>query len=217
MPTIKVSVVEDDSEVRQTLTAFLNRSSGFRCISHYAYPAEALRELPHDNPDVVLMDIKMPGMTGIECVSRLMAAAPKIKVIMLTVYEENDTVYESLAAGALGYVVKSQPLSKVLEAIREVYEGGSPMSAHIARKVVEHFQKRPVSAPESQALAPRERLLLAHLAEGKTYEQISDEMGISVSTVRTYIVRIYEKLQVHSRTEAVARFVQDQSRSKSSR
>lgn len=217
MPTIKVSVVEDDPEVRQTLEAFLNRTFGFRCVSHYGHPAEALRELPRDNPDVVLMDIKMPGMTGIECVSRLMTLAPKIKVIMLTVYEENDAVYESLAAGALGYIVKSQPLSKVLEAIREVYDGGSPMSAHIARKVVEHFQKRPVPARDSQPLAPRERLLLAYLAEGKTYEQIADEMGVSVSTVRTYIVRIYEKLQVHSRTEAVARFVQDRSLGKPSR
>ena len=212
---IKVSIVEDDAGLRETLSQFLNRSPGFTCISAYGNPKEAVRRLPDERPDVVLMDIKMPGMTGIECVGALRERAPDIKVIMLTAYEENDHVFESLAAGALGYLVKSSPLSRVLEAIREVHEGGAPMSAHIARRVVERFQPPTGGASATDDPSPRERLVLAYLARGHKYTQIADEMGVSVSTVRTFIGRIYQKLHVHSRTEAVAKFMRDRSDSAS--
>lgn len=203
---IRVAIVEDDTELRETVQGILNRTAGLACCGAYGDPREAVKRLPLERPDVVLMDIKMPGMTGIECVARLKAAAPSIKAIMLTVYEESDQVFESLAAGALGYLAKSAPLSRVLDAIREVHAGGSPMSAHIARMVVERFQNPSPKDPHAE-LSARERVVLQHLARGRTYEHIAGEMGVSVSTVRTYITRIYEKLQVHSRTEAVAKYL----------
>ncbi len=203
---IRVAIVEDDADLRETVKSILDQTEGFVCCGAYGNPHEALKRLPEERPDVVLMDIKMPGMTGIECVARLKNACPDIKVVMLTVYEESDQVFESLAAGALGYLAKSAPLSRVLDAIREVHAGGSPMSAHIARMVVERFQSRHTEDPRAE-LSVRERITLQHLSRGRTYEHIADEMGVSVSTIRTYITRIYGKLQVHSRTEAVAKYL----------
>ncbi len=200
---IRVTVVDDDLKYRMTLVEFLSKSAGFECVSSYGDPAEALCGIPNDKPDVVLMDLDMPGMSGIDCVASLCGQIPEIRTVMLTVYEQDENVFNSLAAGAYGYLVKRTPPAKLLDAIREVSEGGSPMSAHIARKVVASFHQ---SARTS--LSPQENNVLSRLSQGHTYDHIAQELDISVHTVRNYIRRIYEKLQVHSRTEAVAKFLQ---------
>jgi DNA-binding NarL/FixJ family response regulator len=198
---IRVSIVEDDLPFREALQTYLNQAPGFRCVSTYADPATALRGLPKDRPDVVLMDLQLPGMTGIDCLASLRQESPDIKVIMLTVFEQDENIFKALAAGAYGYLVKRTPPPKILDAIHEVMEGGSPMSAHIARKVVASFHQA-----AAITLSPQERDVLGRLAQGHTYARIANDMGIAIHTVRNYIRRIYEKLQVHSRTEAVAKF-----------
>jgi DNA-binding NarL/FixJ family response regulator len=199
--TIRISIVEDDAPIRQALEQYINRAAGFECVSAYEDPRVALRQLPLDKPDVVLMDLQLPGMSGIECVAALRRQAPAIRVIMLTVFERDEQIFESLAAGAYGYLVKRTSPAKILDAIREVHAGGSPMSAHIARKVVASFHQA-----ASITLSQQEREVLTHLSHGHTYAHIAEQMDISVHTVRCYIRRSYEKLQVHSRTEAVAKF-----------
>ncbi len=198
---IRVSIVEDDLPFREALQTYLNQAPDFRCVSAYADPAAALRGLPKDQPDVVLMDLQLPGMTGIDCLAALRQEAPDIRVIMLTVFEQDENIFKALASGAYGYLVKRTPPPKILDAIREVMEGGSPMSAHIARKVVASFHQA-----ATITLSPQERDVLGRLAQGHTYARIANDMGIAIHTVRNYIRRIYEKLQVHSRTEAVAKF-----------
>ena len=198
---IRVSLVEDDDQFRHTLEEYINKSNGFVCASAYRDPREALRQLPEDNPNVVLMDLQMPGLSGIDCVAALSQQAPGIRAIMLTVFEQDEHVFQALASGAYGYLVKRTPPARILEAIREVHAGGSPMSAHIARKVVASFHQA-----ATITLSPQERDVLSRLSHGGTYAHIALEMGITVHTVRNYIRRIYEKLQVHSRTEAVAKF-----------
>ncbi len=198
---IRVSIVDDDQQFRELLEGYMNLSADFRCCSSYGDPKEALRGLPGDHPDVVLMDLRMPGMSGIECVAALRQSAPQIRAIMLTVFEQDENVFRALAAGAYGYLVKRTPPPRILDAIREVTEGGSPMSAHIARKVVASFHQQAATS-----LSPQEREVLGRLTQGHTYSRIATDMGITIHTVRNYIRRIYEKLQVHSRTEAVAKF-----------
>lgn len=198
---IRVSIVEDDLPFREALQTYLNHAPDFQCVSTYGDPAAALRGLPRDQPDVVLMDLQLPGMTGIDCLAVLRQQAPEIKAIMLTVFEQDENIFKALAAGAYGYLVKRTAPRKILEAIREVMEGGSPMSAHIARKVVASFHQA-----ATITLSPQERDVLGRLAQGHTYARIAEDMGITIHTVRNYIRRIYEKLQVHSRTEAVAKF-----------
>jgi DNA-binding NarL/FixJ family response regulator len=203
---IKVSIVEDDAKLRETMSRYLAGQPGFQCLCTYPDAETALAEIPKNPPDVVLMDINLPGMSGIECVPRLHAAMPALKIIMLTVFEDSKQVFSSLSAGAFGYLVKSNRPAKILQAIREVYEGGSPMSGHIARMVVQSFEKRVPKPDETDALTPRELEVLHGLSCGQPYKQISSELGISLSTVRTYIQRIYEKLHVHSQTEAVMKY-----------
>lgn len=198
---IRVSIVEDDLPFREALQTYLNQAPDFRCVSAYADPAAALRGLPKDAPDVVLMDLQLPGMSGIDCLATLRQESPEIRAIMLTVFEQDENIFKALAAGAYGYLVKRTPPPKILDAIREVMEGGSPMSAHIARKVVASFHQA-----ATITLSPQERDVLGRLAQGHTYARIANDMGIAIHTVRNYIRRIYEKLQVHSRTEAVAKF-----------
>lgn len=205
-PMIKVALVEDDAKLRDTLRRFLAGQGGFQCAGAYPNAESALSGIPKDPPDVVLMDINLPGMDGIECVKRLRQTLPSAKIIMLTVFEESDQVFKALAAGAFGYLVKSIRPAKILEAIREVHTGGSPMSGNIARKVVQSFQAQAAAGSETDALSAREFQVLQSLSKGHTYKQIAADLGISLGTVRTYIQRIYEKLHVHSHAEAVMKF-----------
>ena len=204
---ITVSIVEDNDELRGTLARVLSRAEGFRSLSQYASAEEALKALPQENPDVVLMDINLPEMNGVECVRQLRQVAPQIQVIMLTVYEDTEHIFNALAAGATGYLLKRTPRSELLEAIREVHQGGSPMTAHIARKVVQSFTKPAAAIQPTENLSPREQEVLDCLSKGFLYKEIAEKLGISYETVHTYIRRIYEKLQVRTRTEAVARFL----------
>jgi DNA-binding NarL/FixJ family response regulator len=204
---ISVSIVEDNEDLRGTMTRVVNRADGFRCVSQYANAEDALKSLPQDRPNVVLMDINLPGMNGVECVRRLKQILPETQVMMLTAYEDTENIFNSLAAGATGYMLKRTPRAELLEAIREVGQGGSPMSAHIARKVVQSFLK-PAAGPSPTAnLSEREQQVLDCLAQGFLYKEIAEKLGISYETVHTYIRRIYEKLQVRTRTEAVAKFL----------
>ena len=212
LPMIKVSIVEDDEKLRETLARYFAGQPGFRCLSTYPNAEAALADLPQHPPDVVLMDINLPGMSGIECVSRLRQVAPLLKIIMLTVFEESEQVFKALSAGAFGYLVKSNRPAKILEAIREVHGGGSPMSGHIARKVVQSFQAQAAVRAETDTLTARELEVLQGLSRGHPYKEIAGNLGISLSTVRTYIQRIYEKLHVHSQTEAVMKFAGKQNK-----
>ena len=206
---ITVSIVEDDDALRDTLKSYLN-TRGFRCLSTHGSAEEALRELPGVKPAVVLMDINLPRKNGIDCVSELKTLMPSSKCIILTAFEDADLIFQALAAGALGYLLKGVRPAKLLESIREVHGGGSPMSSQIARKVVAFFQKprRQIPGVEAQ-LSERERQVLDCLVKGLLYKQIADHMGISMGTVRTYMQRIYEKLHVHTRTEAVVKYLKN--------
>jgi DNA-binding NarL/FixJ family response regulator len=204
---ISVSIVEDNDQLRTTLARVLGRTEGFRCVSHYGTAEAALESLPQDKPDVVLMDINLPGMNGVECVRRLKAAAPGIQAIMLTVYEDTENIFNALAAGASGYMLKRTKSAELIEAIREVLRGGSPMTTHIARKVTESFLKAGPSPKPTENLSEREQEVLDCLSQGFLYKEIAEKLGISYETVHTYIRRIYEKLQVRTRTEAVAKFL----------
>jgi DNA-binding NarL/FixJ family response regulator len=205
--SIAVSIVEDNDQLRATLASVLNRAEGFRCLSHYNSAEAALENFPKDKPEVVLMDINLPGMNGVECVRQLKQILPKTQIMMLTVYEDTENIFNALAAGATGYMLKRTPRAELLAAIKEVYEGGSPMTAHIARKVVASFQKAPAATQPTEALSPREQEVLDFLSQGFLYKEIAEKLGISYETVHTYIRRIYEKLQVRTRTEAVAKFL----------
>ncbi len=205
---ITVSIVEDQEPLRNTLSRVLNRAEGFKCISTYGSAEAALEGLPKDMPEVVLQDINLPGMNGVECARKLKEIAPKIQVIMLTVYEDTENIFNALAAGASGYLLKRTSSAELLESIREVHRGGSPMTAHIARKVVQSFQReKSAAAAATEDLSPREREVLDCLSQGFLYKEIAEKLGISYETVHTYIRRIYEKLQVRTRTEAVAKFL----------
>jgi len=203
-----VSLVEDNDQLRGTLARVIGRAEGFQCLSQYPTAEAALEALPRERPNVVLMDINLPGMNGVECVRKLKALLPETQVMMLTAYEDTDNIFNSLAAGASGYLLKRTSGAELIDAIREVSRGGSPMTAHIARKVVQSFQ-RPASSSAQPAddLSPREKEVLDCLAQGFLYKEIAEKLGISYETVHTYIRRIYEKLQVRTRTEAVAKFL----------
>jgi DNA-binding NarL/FixJ family response regulator len=205
---ISVSIVDDDTKLRQSIATFINGSPGFKCVSAYGSAEAALKGLPVSRPHVVLMDINMGEMNGIDCVEQLKLKAPELQVLMLTVYEDTDKIFRALAAGANGYLLKRSSPTKLLAAIREVHGGGSPMTSSIARKVVASFQKHAGQKTEAhEQLSPREQAVLDGLAKGWTYKQLASELDISVDTIRTYIRRIYEKLHVQSRTEAVAKYL----------
>jgi DNA-binding NarL/FixJ family response regulator len=204
---ITVSIVEDNDQLRATLARVIGRAEGFRCLSQYADAEAALEGLPRDRPNVVLMDINLPGMNGVECVRRLKQAAPEILSMMLTVYEDTENIFNALAAGAAGYLLKRTSSAELLAAIREVHRGGSPMTTHIARKVTQSFQKTGPSLQATENLSEREQEVLDCLSQGFLYKEIAEKLGISYETVHTYIRRIYEKLQVRTRTEAVAKFL----------
>jgi DNA-binding NarL/FixJ family response regulator len=203
---ITVAIVEDDAKLRETLVRYLKAQPGLRCVADFPNAEAALAGLPQTRPAVVLLDINLPGMSGIESIPLLKQAMPGVKIIMLTVFEEGDQVFKALSAGAFGYLVKSTRPPKIIEAIREVHAGGSPMSGNIARKVVQSFQSQAAATAETDALSAREMEVLQALSKGHTYKQIAADLNISLGTVRTYIQRIYEKLHVHSHAEAVMKF-----------
>ena len=204
---ITVSIVDDEKELCQSIATFVNGTAGFRCVSMYHDAETALEHLPQDRPDVVLMDIHLTGMSGIECVEQLKTIVPEMQVMMLTVYEDTEQIFKALAAGASGYMLKRLTPNKLLEAIREVHGGGSPMSGPIARKVVASFQRVKEEEGGKTHLATREQMVLDCFAKGLTYKQTADQLSISIDTIRTYVRRIYEKLHVQSRTEAVAKYM----------
>ncbi len=203
--TITVSIVEDDASVRNSLAKLISSSPGFRCVSQHSSAEDALEKLPGVKPNVVLMDINLPVLNGVECARRLKPVLPATQIIMLTVYQNTENIFNALAAGATGYMLKQTPSAELLSAIREVHEGGSPMSGHIARKIVQSFQKPVSTGRETAALSPREAEVLELLARGFLYKEIADQMKVSYATVHTHIRHIYEKLHVRSRTEAVAK------------
>jgi DNA-binding NarL/FixJ family response regulator len=206
-PSIRVALVEDDASIRRALEIILGGAPGFECVGAYASAEEALSRLVDQAPDVVLMDIQLPRMSGVACVRQLKERCPEVQVLMLTVFEDDELVFESLAAGATGYLLKRTPPADLLEAIAEIRRGGSPMSGYIARKVVQSFHKRVPRTGEHLPLTHREREILQQLAQGARYKEIADTLSISLDTVRTHLRRIYEKLHVHSRTEAVVKFL----------
>jgi DNA-binding NarL/FixJ family response regulator len=209
---IAVAVVEDDSGLRRTLRKSLEDNPGTRCIAAVGSAEEALDKLPASKPDVVLMDVNLPGASGVQCVERLAPLLPKTHFIMLTVFDDTEVVFQSLAAGAIGYLTKPVTEERLLEAIQDVYEGGAPMTSSIARRIVQAFRK-PAADPRGaieDALAPREQEVLKLLAKGYLQKEIADQLDISFPTVRTLTARIYTKLHVHSRSQAVAKYLGEQ-------
>ena len=204
---IRTAIVEDDRMVREVLEILLNGSPGFTCVAAYGTGEDALNGLPDVNPDVVLMDIGLPGISGIECITRLMEQSHKMLFIMLTIFEDADVIFQSLSAGASGYLLKQTPPAKLLEAIEDVYQGGSPMSREIARKVIQSFQHPAVTAASENNLTNREEEILTYLVKGLLYKEIAGKLFIGVETVRTHIRHIYEKLQVRTRSEAIVKYL----------
>lgn len=203
--TIDVSIVEDDARVRASLVRLIKSSGRFHCVSEHPNAEHALEHLPAANPQVVLMDVNLPGMSGVECVQKLKQQLPNTQIIMLTVYQNTENIFNALANGATGYLLKQTDPSDLLDAIQEVHEGGSPMSSHIARKIVHSFQQPSSVQREMESLSPRETEVLNLLSKGFLYKEIADALGISYPTVHTHIRHVYEKLHVRSRTEAVAK------------
>jgi len=204
---IRVAVVEDDKTVRTVLGILLHGSPGFACVAEYGSGEEAVAGLPEMDPDVVLMDINLPGISGIECIHRLKEKKCSVLFIMLTVFEDTDAIFKSLSAGAAGYLLKETPPARLLEAIQDVYQGGSPMSREIARKVIESFQQPPTYPAIEYNLSKREEEILSYLVKGLFYKEIADRMFIGVETVRSHLRRIYEKLQVRTRSEAIVKYL----------
>jgi DNA-binding NarL/FixJ family response regulator len=198
---IKILIVEDDSAVREGLRQLINGSEGFTCDQACNSAEEALSVLPGYNPDVILMDINLPKMNGIECVICIKNAYPDIQVMMLTVFDNTDEIFKSLSAGASGYLLKKTPSAKLLEAIKDLANGGSPMSSEIARKVVQTFHKPSFHQFPEASLTAREEEILSYLAKGYLYKEIAVALFINIETVRTHIHKIYQKLQVRTRTE----------------
>jgi DNA-binding NarL/FixJ family response regulator len=205
--TIRVALVEDDSSIRNALAIVLNGAPGFECVGTFPSAEDALARLAGTAPQVVLMDIQLPRMSGVDCLRKLKEQQPEVQILMLTVFEDDELVFDSLTAGATGYLLKRTPPAEILEAIAEVRRGGSPMSSYIARKVVQSFQRSRQAPGDHLPLSEREREILGRLAKGFRYKEIAEALGISLDTVRTHLRRIYEKLHVHSRTEAVLKFL----------
>ena len=205
MEKIKIVIVEDLEEVVEGLTVFIQQDSGLQLMGTYRTAEAALLEIPLLMPDIVIMDINLPGMTGIECVRKIKVVAPSIQFMMFTVYENNDQVFEALKAGASGYLLKKTHPLQIIESIKELYDGGSPMSAAIARKLVNVFVDQHTVKPSAEAsvLSPREKEVLNLVAKGLLYKEIADELCISFHTVRQHIGKIYEKLHVQNKTEAI--------------
>ena len=208
---INIVIVEDNKTIRAGLKMLIDGTEGYQCVADFTDCESMLTIIEQIAPDILLMDIELPGMSGIEGIKKLKGILPTLTILVLTIYEENRLIFEALKAGASGFLVKKTPPARLLEAIKEAYEGGSPMSTHIARKVVEYFQKNapaPSDKPEI-ALTPREKELLTDLVNGKNYKAISNASCISIETVRFHFRNIYKKLHVHSQSQAVAKAIRE--------
>ncbi len=203
--SISLAIVEDLDEVREGLTTFLALSPEFKVLDTFKTAEEALETIPRLQPDIVIMDINLPGMNGIECIRQITARSGTTQFMMFTVYENDEKVFEALKAGASGYLLKNTGLIHIIEALKELHQGGSPMSSNIARKLVNNFQLQAQKevVPDTTALSPRENEILQLLSRGLLYKEIADQLTISTSTVRQHIHRIYEKMHVQNRTEAI--------------
>ena len=204
---INVAVVEDDAQVRCSLAEILKRGPGITCVGEFANAEEALRDIPRLQPKVVLMDINLPGMDGVECVRQLSVLVPDAQIVMLTVHDNTEAIYNSLAAGASGYLLKPVTAAQLLSAVRDVFAGGAPMTSNIVRKVVQAYKKPVPAAKETESLSPREQEVLNLLAKGYLYKEIADQLKVSYGSVHTYIERVFKKLHVRSRAQAVAKFL----------
>ncbi|HVS96790.1 MAG TPA: response regulator transcription factor [Puia sp.] len=203
MTSIGVSIIEDTADIRLGLERIISGAEGFLLLSSYDNAEDAVRMLPEIQPDIVIADIQLPGMSGIDCVRRVKAVCPSIQFMMFTIYEDSEQVFEALEAGANGYLLKQTRQDRILEAIRELHEGGAPMSAGIARRVVGSFRKDPSQSGNVDVLSARENEVLQLLAKGLLYKEIGDRLQISTGTVRQHIHKIYSKLQVQNKTEAI--------------
>jgi len=203
---ITVSIVEDEPKTRESLRRLLDCATHVRCLGSYSTGEEALPGILAERPDVALVDINLPGISGIECVAKLKAKMPGLRVLMLTTYADSERIFDSLRAGASGYLLKKSGYAGLVQAIDELHAGGAPMSAQVARQVVDHFHRIEKPDSDMEKLSPREQEILALLAKGYLYKEISERLKISMSTVSTHLGHIYEKLHVQSRTEAAAKY-----------
>jgi DNA-binding NarL/FixJ family response regulator len=204
---IKICIVEDNADVREGVVRVLNQAPGMSCVSAYASAEAAVRDLPAQKPDVVLVDINLPRMNGIECVAKLKALLPRLQVLMFTRYEQSDSIFDSIRAGASGYLLKHIPARELVLAVEQVHAGGAPMTMQIARKVIGYFQQIPKTAPAVETLTPREKEVLSLLAKGYPYKRIANDLGIAIGTLRVHLRAIYDKLHVHCRTEATLKYL----------
>ena len=207
---LKVSIVEDNDRVRESLSSLIDGARGFRCAGAHRSAEAAIKLIADEKPDVVLMDIHLPRLSGIDCVRKLKADDPDLLVLMLTAFEDDDLIFQALKAGANGYLVKQTPPSEILQAIQEVHQGGAPMSSNIARKVIQSFHQTDSRNAPTENLSPREREILDLLAKGYADKEIADALSIGFQTVHTHVRNIYRKLHVRSRTEAVAKYLRPQ-------
>ena len=201
--TIKVSIVEDNDDIREALRVLINGSMGFECIHVYPDAETAIEDMPAREIDVVLMDINLPGMNGIECMRSVKDKMPQTQFMMCTVYDDDEDIFSALESGATGYLLKRTSPAQILEAIRDLYNGGSPMSSEIARRVVASVQRRKKLSEPVETLTNRENEILEYLAKGFLYKEIAEKLFISYETVKRHIHNIYDKLHVQTRTEAL--------------
>ena len=207
---IKVAIVEDNKTVREGFETLFNRTAGFQCVCTCGTVAEALKKIPKAAPDVVLMDIQLPDSTGVECTGKLKEQMPRVNIVIVTVYEDSERIFQALRAGACGYLLKRADPEKVIAAIKEAHEGGVPMTPEIARKVIGQFRGQATAAQQMEDLSGREREVLDLVMHGHANKAIADRLGVTVAAVKFHLQHIYEKLHVHSRTEAALKFKQGQ-------
>jgi DNA-binding NarL/FixJ family response regulator len=206
---IRIAIVEDNTTLRQSLEQMFNRVEGFQCVASLSNLMNVVSDLSHATPNIVLMDIGLPNITGIEGVRTVKSNFPEVQVLMFTVFEDEDKIFDAIRAGASGYLLKKTPPEEIIDAIRQLYEGGAPMSPSIARKVIKAFQSQPSNTINDYQLTAREKEILYSLVDGLSYKKIAEKYFVSISTIRTHISNIYQKLHVNSKSQAVAKVLQN--------